>query len=221
MNKQNTKKINVAQLSEILRNPKTYRGCNFVGFDALTDVKLKGGKKNKQQNRVSKLHEGFLAMLFSNKLRNAYCKMVNKRLKEQDANAKEFVLSALPWGVRVKDTAVIEHKGQDYVQLIYVQHSVKLLGLANQLGIDFSENDLILEKLMGDKVIAYNTPNGKISYLRNGQPIAKEEIIGLKENKANGKQGGLKEEMKVIVKTFKLNSITRMTLNGVRYEIVD
>jgi len=221
MNKQNTKKINVAQLSEILRNPKTYRGCNFVGFDALTDVKLKGGKKNKQQNRVSKLHEGFLAMLFSNKIRSAYGKMVNKRLKEQNANAKEFVPSALLWGVRVKDTAVIEHKGQDYVQKIYVQYSVKLSDLTSKFGVEMNENDIKLAELMAKKVIAYNTPNGNISFLLDGKPIAKEEIIGLKENKANGKQGGLKEEMKVIVRTFKLSSITRITINGVRYEIVD
>jgi len=221
MNKQNTKKINRTQLSEMLKNPKTYRGCNFVGFDMLTDVKLTGGKKNEMQGEINKVHVGFVAMLFSNKVRSAYGKMVNKRLKEQDSNAKEFEPSSLPWGVRVKDTACIENKGQDYVQLIYVQHSVKLLGLANQLGIEFSENDLLLEKLMGDKVISYNTPNGNVSYLRNGQPIAKEEIIGLPVKKSNGKQGGLKKEMKVIVRSPKLSSITRMTLNGVRYEIVD
>lgn len=212
--------ITRTQLKEILGNPKNYRGCNFVGFDMLTEVSLLGGKGNPMKGRVQKVHTGFVAMLFSNKTRSAYGTMVNKRLAQSDKEAN-FEPSALPWGVRVKDTALIEHKGNGYIQLIYVQHAVNLLQLSENLGVELSEKDSQLMELMKEKIVGYNTPNGNISYLLDGQPIAKEDIEGLKPSSSNGKQGGLSEEMKVIVRSPKLASITRMTLNGVVYKIVD
>lgn len=52
---------------------------------------------------------------------------------------------------------------------------------------------------------------GKISYLLDGKPIAKSEIIGLKE-KTEGEQGGLED--KVVVRTFAEDSITELKVNG-------
>ena len=55
--------------------------------------------------------------------------------------------------------------------------------------------------------------SGKISYLLDGKPIAKSEIIGLKE-KTEGEQGSLSDENKVIVRAFAEDSITQIKING-------
>jgi len=44
-------------------------------------------------------------------------------------------------------------------------------------------------------------------------------IIGLKDNAPEGKQGGLNN--KVIIRTFKLASVTRLGINGVDYTAND
>lgn len=221
----NVKNITRVELAQILKDPKNYRGCSFVGFDMLTEVALTGGKKNPMQGRVQKMHTGFVAMLFSNKLSSAYGKMVNRRLLQDDKEAT-FEPSKLPWGVREPQTAFINHtnaKGVycEYVQLIYVQHAVKLIDLVANLDVKMNDNDAQLVELLNKKVIGYNTPNGNISYLLDGQPIEKDAIEGMKASSSNGKQGGLSDEMKVIVRSPKMQSVTRMTLNGTVYTIVD
>ena len=123
----------------------------------LTEVKLTGGKSNPMQGKVQKLHTGFVAMLFSNKLSSAYGKMVNRRL-EQDDKEPNFEPSKLPWGTRTPETAHIGHtnsKGEynDYVQLIYVQHAVKLIDLVEKLDVKMNDNDAMLEELLNKKVI--------------------------------------------------------------------
>lgn len=216
----NTVNITRPELAKMLKDPKIYRGCNFVGIDMLTEVKLTGGKGNEMQGRVQKVHTGYVAMLFSNKVRSAYGAMVNRRL-ETDGQEANFEPSKLPWGERVQDTASIEHKGNDYLQLIYVQHAVSLMDVAEDMGIQLSDNDVELAQLMSEKVVAYNTPNGNVAYLLDGQPIAKEDIVGLPSKSSEGKQGGLDDKKKVIVRTPKLASITRITLNGTKYIVTD
>ena len=216
----NIKNINRAELKAILTDTKAINGCTFIGFDMVTKVALTGGKKNPMQGEVDKIHTGFVAMLFSNKLRSAYGTMVNKRLTQSGKDA-DFVPSALPWGTRVEGTPVIEHKGDNYVQLIYTQKTVNLRQFVKSNGISLSDNDTELLALMESTVVGYNTPNGNISYTRNGQPIAKEDIEGMKASTSNGKQGGLSDEMKVIVRSPKLEGVARMTMNGTVYNIVD
>jgi len=93
--------------------------------------------------------------------------------------------------------------------------------LVDNLNVKMNDNDAQLVELLNKKVIGYNTPNGNVSYLLNGQPIAKEDIQGLKASSSNGKQGGLSDEMKVIVRSPKMQSITRLTMNGETYNVVD
>ena len=221
----NTIKITRNELAEMLKNPKKYRGCSFAGLDMVTEVKLTGGKKNPMQGRVQKVHKDFVVMLFSNKNGSAYGNMVNRR-KEQEGKPADFVPGQLTWGERTKDTAHISHtnaKGEyaDYVQTIYVQRAVNMLDLADEMGVELNENDAELMEHMKSRVVGYETRNGNVSYLLDGQPIAKEDIEGLPTKKNNGKQGGLSEKMKVIVRTPKLESVTRISMNGNRYEIVD
>lgn len=54
---------------------------------------------------------------------------------------------------------------------------------------------------------------GTVHYELDGKPIAKSEIIGLKE-KTEGEQGSLSDENKVIVRTFAEDSITQIKING-------
>ena len=56
---------------------------------------------------------------------------------------------------------------------------------------------------------------GVISYELDGAPIDKSAIIGLKSS-TSGEQGGL--ENKVIIRTFKAESITALRIDGVEYK---
>lgn len=58
---------------------------------------------------------------------------------------------------------------------------------------------------------------GTTEYFLDGQPIAKSEIIGL-EDHAEGEQGGL--DNKVIIRTYKCDSIRSITVNKEHYNFV-
>ena len=47
-------------------------GATFIGIDTLTAVKLKGGKKNPMQGRVTKVMRNASTMCFSNNKTNGY-----------------------------------------------------------------------------------------------------------------------------------------------------
>lgn len=55
---------------------------------------------------------------------------------------------------------------------------------------------------------------GKVQYMFDGQPIAKDQIEGLKES-SEGRQGGL--ENKVVIRTFKVDSIVALRVNKQEY----
>lgn len=52
----------------------------------------------------------------------------------------------------------------------------------------------------------------EVSYLLDGEPIAKEDIQGLKPSTSEAAQGGLSDENKVILRTYKLKSITKLKM---------
>jgi hypothetical protein len=54
----------------------------------------------------------------------------------------------------------------------------------------------------------FNQAPTQVQYLLDGEPIAKEDIIGLKEKPEEGKQGGLSD--KVVIRTYKLSSIRKL-----------
>lgn len=213
-------KISQAQLIAILSEEKTNKGCNFAGFDAITTPKLKGGKSNPHQGLAQKVHTNQLVMLFSNKTGSAYGKMINRRL-EAEGKEGNFEVGKLPWGTKVPNTALIEHKGSYYVQVIYCQRAVNLLDKCEEMGISLTSNDEELIALMKNTVVGFESKNGEIEYLLDGAKVEKTDIIGLETNKSNGKQGGLSDDFKVIVRTFKVESLTRVSINGVRYIIED
>ncbi len=160
-----------------------FHGNTFIGIDTLSNVKLKGGKGNEMQGRVTKKVEGSSCQIFQNKTKSGYGAMVQRRL-DKEGKKVEFKLQPRTWGTRIEGTPVIEHKGQHYLEVIFIK-------------------------------------SGEVSYLLDGKPIDKNEVVGLPESSKGGLQGGLSEENKVIIRTYKLNSIYRLTMNGITYLIND
>jgi len=84
-------------------------GNSFVGIDTLTEVKLKGGKANPQQGRVTKRMTGASVMVFQNKKVNGYAAMIARRLAAEGKDPASFVLGERKWGTRIPDMPIIEH----------------------------------------------------------------------------------------------------------------
>jgi hypothetical protein len=96
-------------------------GATFAGLDTVTQVKLKGGKKNPFQGRVTKLTKNSSVMLFTNKNSNAYENMVKRRLESEGKDSSSFELKARPWGSRIPNTPFVEHKDNKYLECIFLK----------------------------------------------------------------------------------------------------
>lgn len=230
-----TQTISRKELAAILSDPKTVKGTAFVGFDALTEMKLNktlGSRTeaNPHFGKVFKILSGQLAMAFSDKTTNAYENMVNRRLV-QDGKEANFKVGQRQWGTRVDGTSFLYHTNaegefNEYLFVIYHESPVTLADYAEkELGITFGQEDRdLLESV--SRPVAYESKSGKTEYVLlkdNGdlEPIAFDAIQGKPPAKNEGKQGGLSEGMKLIPRTFKLQSLTRLTMGGVTYLIED
>lgn len=154
-------------------------GSSFVGIDTVTKVKLKGGKKNLLQGRVTKRMTGASVMIFQNKNINGYDAMVKRRLVNEGKSAEDFTLSARSWGTRIVNTPFVEHKGQYYLEVIFLKA-------------------------------------GNTEVLLDGEVVDSNTIEGYPVSSPAGKQGDL--DNKVIIRTFKIDSITAIKVNKIRYE---
>lgn len=96
-------------------------GGTFVGMDTLTEVKLKGGRKNLLQGRVTKRMTGAQVMCFSNQNGSAYEAMVRRRLEQEGKDPSSFELSPRAWGERIQGTPFVEHKGKHYLEVIFLR----------------------------------------------------------------------------------------------------
>jgi len=96
-------------------------GASFIGLDTVTTPTLTGGKKNPLQGRIRKIMSGASVMVFQNKNSNGYENMVQKRLVAEGKDATAFELSPRPWGVRVPNTPIVEHKGKEYLEVIFLK----------------------------------------------------------------------------------------------------
>ena len=96
-------------------------GATFIGIDTETVPKLSGGKSNPHQGRVTKVTEGSNVMVFQNKTTNAYNNMVKRRLEQEGKDPGNFQLQPRTWGTRVPNTCFVEHKGQYYVEVIFLK----------------------------------------------------------------------------------------------------
>lgn len=208
------KKVTLEQMKQILLNEVSFTGSTFVGFDSLTEVKLKGGKKNPMQGRVQKVREGALCIALSNKNTNSFENMVNKRLANEGKEAN-FQVGLRAWGERLKGMPLVMHNGELYLEVIEAQKVSDLESVAKEMGFEVSSEDA--EVL--NKYVAYHSiKRSAIKYLLDGEEIAKDKIEGL-ETKQEGEQGGLSDASKVIIRTYKVASLTRLTIGGVTYII--
>ena len=171
-----TEKITKKQLVELFLNPEVsgLNGASFIGIDTVTNVKLKGGKKNDMQGRITKVVTMSSVMIFSNKNSNGYSNMVKRRLEQEGKDFESFEVKPRVWGQRIENTPLVLHKDEYYLEVIFLK-------------------------------------SGKVEYKLDGQPIEKNNIVGLSE-KREGTQGGLNN--KVIIRTYKVSSITGIRINN-------
>ena len=161
------------------------KGGTFVGLDTETVEKLKGGKKNPFQGRVTKRVTGSTVMVFGNTESNAYENMVKRRLAKEGKDPEDFQLGQRAWGQRIAGTAFVEHKGEHYIETIFMRA-------------------------------------GDVEYFLDGKPLgsvaiddADQQWLDLPAVKVNPEgQGGLSEENRVIIRTYKLSSIIAVRAKG-------
>ena len=180
--------MNLNTMERILENVK---GASFVGLSTETNVSLKGGKKNPLQGKVTKKNTGANIMVFQNKFVNGYEEMVRRRLQKEGKDPDNFTLGKLPWGTRIEGTPFIEHKGDHYLQAVFLR-SGKSEYFVDGVLTDPKE----IEGLELDKSV----------------PVT-EDVEGKEKAIA---QGGL--ENQVIIRTINLKNITKVVVDGKDFE---
>lgn len=96
------------------------KGASFVGIDTVTNVGLKGGKKNPMQGRVTKVTLGSQCMFFTNSKVNGYEAMVKRRLAQEGKDPESFELKPRKWGNRIPDSPFVQHT-KDGEQKFYLE----------------------------------------------------------------------------------------------------
>lgn len=119
--------MKLAQVHVLLNSIK---GNTFAALDTITEVKLKGGKKNPMLGRVTKHTTGNRVQLFTSF--RGYKNMVNRRL-EAEGKVADFEPKPLPWGTRIEDSPLIEHNGKFYIQMIFIAGGESTYYLDNQV----------------------------------------------------------------------------------------
>jgi hypothetical protein len=95
-------------------------GSSIISIDTTTIPTLAGGKSNPDQGRIAKVSTGHNVMVFQNRNSNAYQNMINKRLIAEGKNP-EFEVGPRQWGTRIKNTPFVEHKGEMYLEVIFLR----------------------------------------------------------------------------------------------------
>jgi len=190
-----TKQVTGKTLEEVLAD---INGAEFASIDTLTMVGLnktlggKGTGPNPHHGKVFKRTEGIQVMVYTNKKSNAYENMVKRRLAKEGQDPEQFELSERKFGKRIEDSCFIEHTNaageyQKYLEVICIGNGPKTVEYL----------------LLTDKGLV---------------PIAKEEIIGMKAESVNPEgQGGLSEENRVVIRTFKIENVKRIRTDKVEY----
>ena len=109
--------------NQILMALKQLNGAAFASIDTVTEVKLKGGKKNPMLGRVTKHCSGSNVLLSSNLSKSYYETMVQKRLVKEGQDPSQFELKPRTWGQRIPTTPFIHHvkdgKDEYYLEVIF------------------------------------------------------------------------------------------------------
>jgi len=153
-------------------------GATFININTSTEPKLTGGKSNPHKGRVRKVTTGANVMVFQNKSVNGYEAMVKRRLEKEGKAPESFELSPRKWGTRLPNTPIVEHKGNYYLEVIFLH-------------------------------------KGKTHYELDGVKTDPSNIQGLPGYNGEAEQGGLND--KVVIRTFKIDSLTSITINKETY----
>lgn len=159
---------------------KDVNGGTFISLCTETPVKLKGGKSNPLQGRVTKVVLGSNVMVFTNQETNSYNEMVKRRLVAEGKNPADFVLSPRAWGVRDQGAPFVRHNGKLYLEVIFlsageVEYHVdgKKVDPKTITGLDLSPKQEAEQGGLVDKVIirTYDVANIRTITINNHQYV--------------------------------------------------
>lgn len=176
--------ITYEQLNDVVSK---VNGTTFAGLTTRTNVKLKGGKKNPMQDRVTKLTENANVIVYSNAEKSGYADMVKRRMVAEGKDPDTFELKPRPWGTRIGKSPFIEHKDKYYFECMFVSPGTTTYFL----------DDEPIEK---DQIEGLPEPKEKPAEeepAAEGKPFRNEDL-----------------EKKVIIRTFGLDSIVSIKLKN-------
>lgn len=177
-----TKLVNLAGIVEKIN------GATFMGIDTLTTVKLKGGKKNPHQGKITKEMKGAVVESFTNKNSNGYANMVNRRLEKEGKEA--FTLGSRAWGERVEGEPIIVHTNKNgetkhYLEMIFIKPGKVTYFLDGEvidkdeiIGLESSEEGA--QGSLEDKVIIRTFELSSITGLRAGGEVYDGKFVYMK-----------------------------------------
>lgn len=176
--------------TNIIQVLKDLSGASFIGFDSRTDVTIPGGKKNIYQGRIVKVTRNISAMIYENKFVNGYENAVRKSLAASGIQT-EFNVGPRAWGTRVPNTPIVEHKGQGYLEVI-----VKSVG---DVSYELDDGTKLVKVKLDDSKSILITEESK-EFITDLPPSANTE----------GQQGGLDSDDQIIIRTYKMSSISEL-----------
>lgn len=209
------------------------RGVSFIGLDIETEVKLKGGRKNPMQGRVTKRVTGSTVLICQNKNTNTYQNMVRNSIAGEilaDATAKANEGKALL--LDVLTPAEIDELGAKIEAALIAGESERREEAeerfevkARKWGERIPNSPFIQHTKAGDVHPSYYLDTiwlraGTVEFFLDGNPIAEGDIEGYEKPVAKegaNIQGGLRAENQVTVRSIGLDSVLRVKTGGQDY----
>lgn len=115
-------------MTNIVNVLNSVNGASFVGIDTRTTPTIRktldtddGRVPNPHHGRITKLTSGASVMVFQNKNSNGYVNMISRRLLKEGKKPETFKLSPRTWGTRIDNLPLVEHKGQYYLEVIFLK----------------------------------------------------------------------------------------------------
>lgn len=165
---------------------------NFVGLISETEPPIKSPKTSGMGGRIKKLSHMTIYMGGAVSYGNIVKNRQAKLAKELEVGAPDWEPAPRQWGERVPHTPFVLHKEKLYLECMVVSCH-------------------------------------RVEYRLDGQPVEHEKVVGyLREKSATSRQNltvesaeGKDDSREVVWRTFGLDSIVQVTLNGKVYEVVD
>mgnify|MGYP003654827624 CR=1 FL=1 len=183
--KNEVKRISQEQFIALINGSSdvTINGNTFINIETMTAVSDLIKPKSNPFNGAMKMNISNV-QIFQNKNGSSYEAKVKRELSKEGKDAEAFKLQPRVWGERIKNTPLVTHKGEFY-----------------------------LEVMFHNKV-------GKTKYLHEGKEISPKTIKPHRRAKKEGSQGGLSDENKVTIRSYKVASIQSITIAKQKYVIM-